>query len=176
MLLRLTRQIMKRSGSRSDVQQIAEQLMIGEFSRQLGIELGQATIPIGKANVTVDGFHKEAHRVTLVEAWAHVGKAKPAQRHKVLSDMLKLALVTSVLRKSYPSLIVESYLVFADFTAAKVLSGRGWASLAAKEFGIATQVITLSDEVINTIKEAQRRQDIRADDECSAEPDVPELG
>ena len=160
---------MKRSGSRSDVQQIAEELMIGEFSRQVGRELVKATIPIGKANVTVDGFYKDTHRVTLVKAWAHVGKAKAAQRNKVLSDMLKLALVASVLRRSYPSLIVESYLVFADSAAAKVVSGMGWASVAANEFGIGTQVITLSEDVINTIKEAQRKQDIRANDECDAE-------
>jgi hypothetical protein len=67
---------MKRTASCSDVQQLAERLMIGEFSRQLGRQLGKATIPIGKARVTVDGFHKDENRVTLVEAWAHVGKAK----------------------------------------------------------------------------------------------------
>lgn len=89
---------MKRTASCSDVQQLAEQLMIREFSHQLERELGKATIPIGRAKVTVDGFHRDENRVTLVEAWAHVGKAKAAQRNKVLSDMLKLALVTSVLR------------------------------------------------------------------------------
>lgn len=160
---------MKRIASCSDVQQLAEQLMVSEFSRQLGRELGKATIPIGKAKVTVDGFHKDDNRVTLVEAWAHVGKAKAAQRNKVLGDMLKLALVTSALRRSYPSLKVESYLVFADSTAANVVNGKSWASLAAKEFGIATQVIALSNDVINTIKEAQRKQDIRTADECDAE-------
>ena len=162
----------KRSASCSDVQQLAEQLMIGEFSRQLGRELGKATIPIGRAKVTVDGFHRDENRVTLVEAWAHVGKAKAAQRNKVLSDMLKLALVTSVLRKLYPSLKVDSYLIFADSAAANVVNGKGWASLAAGEFGIATQVIALSDDVVNRIKEAQLKQDIRAPDECDVDPDV----
>jgi hypothetical protein len=90
--------------------------------------------------------------------------------------MLKLALVTSVLRKLYPSLKVDSYLIFADSAAANVVNGKGWASLAAKEFGIATQVIALSNDVINTIKEAQRKQDIRATDECDAEPDVLSAG
>ena len=161
---------MKRTASCSDVQQLAEQLMVSEFSRQLGKEFGKATIPIGKAKVTVDGFHKSGNGVTLVEAWAHVGKAKAAQRNKVLSDMLKLALVTSVLRRSYPTLNMESYLVFADSTAAKVVNGKGWASLAAKEFGVATRVIALSNDVIDTIKVAQRKQDIRTIDERDAEP------
>jgi hypothetical protein len=61
---------------------------------------------------------------------------------------------------------VESYLVFADSAAANVVQGKGWASLAATEFGIDTQVIALSPDVIETIKEAQHRQDIRNNDEC----------
>jgi len=161
----------KRSASCSDVQQLAEQLMISEFSRQLGRELGRATIPIGKNKVTVDGFHRDENRITLVEAWAHVGKAKSAQRNKVLTDMLKLAFVSSVLRRSYPNLNVESHLIFADVTASTVVNGNGWAALAAKEFGVAMQVIALSKEVIDTIKEAQRRQDIRVTDECPTESD-----
>lgn len=138
--------------------------MVSEFSRQLGRELGRATIPIGKNKVTVDGFHRDENRITLVEAWAHVGKAKSAQRNKVLSDMLKLAFLSSILRRSCPTSHVESHLVFADISAANVVNGNGWAALAAKEFGIAMQVIALSKEVIDTIKEAQRRQDIRVTD------------
>jgi hypothetical protein len=161
----------KRSASCSDVQQLAEQLMVSEFSRRLGRELGRATIPIGQNKVTVDGFHRDENRVTLVEAWAHVGKAKSAQRNKVLSGMLKLAFVSSALRRSYPTLKVESHLVFADLSAANVVNGNGGAALAAK-FGIAMQVIALPKEVINTIKEAQRRQDLRVTDECSAKSDV----
>lgn len=160
---------MKRRGSCSDAQQLAERLMVAEFSHQLGRDLGKATIPIGKARVTVDGFYKDESRVTLVEAWAHVGKAKSAQRNKVLGDVLKLALVKSTLQRSYPSVQVESYLIFADVAAANVVNGRGWASLAATEFGIVTQVIRLPADVIATIKEAQRRQDIRVVDECDDE-------
>ena len=146
--------------------------MVSEFSRQLGRTLAPATIPIGRNKVTVDGFHRNDNRVTLVEAWAHVGKAKSAQRNKVLSDMLKLAFVSSLLRRSDPALNIESHLIFADADAANVVNGNGWAALAAKEFGIAMKVIALSTDVINTIKEAQRRQDIRVTDECNAESDV----
>jgi hypothetical protein len=164
---------MKRVASCSDVQQLAEGLMVIEFSRQLGRELGKATIPIGSANVAVDGFHKDDNGVTLVEVWAHGGKAKAAQRNKVLGDMLKLALVASVLRRSCPTLKVECYLGFADSTAANVVNGKGWASLAAKEFGIQTKIIALSAEVIDTIKEAQRKQDIRIIDECDESGNSP---
>src|SRR5258706_4828463 len=121
---------MKRKASCSDVQQLAEQLMVSEFSGQLGRELGKAKIPIATAKVAVDGLHRDDNRVTLVEAWAHVGKAKSAQRNKVPGDMLKLALVTNVLRRTYPSMKVDSYLLFADKTAANVVNGKGWASIA----------------------------------------------
>jgi hypothetical protein len=39
--------------------------------------------------------------------------------------------------------------LFADVSAANVVNGNGWAALAAKEFGIAMQVIALPKEVIN---------------------------
>jgi hypothetical protein len=153
---------MKRTASCSDAQQLAEQEMVRVFSHQLGPELVKTTIPVGTAEVIVDGFHKDESCVTLIEAWAHVGKTKPAQRNKVLGDMLKLALVTAIFRRDHPSLKCESYLVFADTTAANIVNGKGWVSQAAKEFGIAARVAALSNDVIQTIKEAQQRQDIRS--------------
>ena len=162
---------MKRIASCSDAQQLAELLLIKEFSLQLGKNLGKADIPIGSANVAVDGFYKDDRLVVLVEAWAHIGKAKSAQRNKILGDMLKLALVTSVVRRANPDLRVEAYLVFADQLAARTVIGKGWASVAAKEFGIIAEVIVLSEEVIRTIQEAQRRQDIRVPDECESDVD-----
>ena len=87
----------------------------------------------------------------------------------MLADTLKLALITSAFRRSDPSLKVESYLVFADNSAATVVNGQGWASLAAKEFGITTQVIALTADVIETIKDAQQKQDIRVANECDEE-------
>jgi hypothetical protein len=78
---------------------------------------------------------------------------------------LKLAFVTAVLRRSQPNIQVESHLIFADLAAASIVNSKSWSSLAAKEFEIATQVITLPHDVIDTIKEAQRRQDIRVIEE-----------
>jgi hypothetical protein len=68
---------------------------------------------------------------------------------------------------------VESYLVFADVAAANVLNGRGWASLAAKEFEVEARVIALSPDVVDAISETQRKQDIRLVDECD-DPGAPE--
>lgn len=158
---------MKRTASSSKVQQLAEQLMLSEFSIQLGKTLTMATIPIGRAKVHVDGFFRADGLVILAEAWAHLGMVKPAQRNKVLVDMLKLGLVKSALKRSHPDISVESYLVFADNVAASVVGGNSWAALAAEEFGISARVVVLATDVLETIREAQRRQDIRiSDDEC----------
>ena len=144
--------------------------MMCEFPRQIGKELRESVIPIGQTNVTVDGFFRDGNLVVLAEAWAHIGNAKSAQRHKVLGDLLKLAFLRRVLRKSYPTVIVESYLLFADEAASCVIIGKGWASLAAREFEISARVIALPDEIVAAIKAAQRNQDIRVVQED--EPDA----
>jgi len=59
--------------------------------------------------------------------------------------------------------------MFADAATASVISGKSWASLAAREFGIKTMVVELSDQVIEAIKEAQRKQDIRIVEEFESE-------
>lgn len=156
---------MKRQSSRSDVQQLVEKLMVGEFSQHLNKTLLGATIPLGSTSIQVDGFCRDEHGITIVEAWAHIGKAKSAQRNKVLGDMLKLVLLKAAFRSSCPNTQVDAYLLFADSTAAKCVTGKGWPSLATKEFGISSHVLVLSSEVTDTIKEAQRRQDIRRDGE-----------
>jgi len=157
----------KRTASSSEVQQLAEQLMLSELSGQLGKTLAKATIPIGRAKVHVDGFYREDGLVIVAEAWAHLGKVKAAQRNKVLADILNLGLVNSALKRSHQNLIVESYLVFADNVAATVVGGNSWAALAAKECGISVRVVVLATDILDTIREAQRRQDIRISDEES---------
>lgn len=157
---------MKRTASSSDVQQLAERLMVSALSKDLGRTLKKATVPIGQSKVSVDGFHLEDNRVILAEAWAHVGKVKAAQRNKVLTDMLKLILIKTALHRSHPTLGVECYLAFADSTAASVVKGHSWAAAAASEFGIRPHIVALSQDIIDTIREAQRRQDIRLPDEC----------
>ena len=46
---------------------------------------------------------------------------------------------------------------------------RTWASLAAREFGISTKVIDLPAEIIERIKEAQWKQDIRVAEDAESE-------
>jgi len=156
----------KRKASCSYVQQAAEQLMLAELSEILNVTLIAASIPIGTATVSVDGFYRDNTKVILAEAWAHVGKAKPAQRNKVLADLLKLSLISTVLKRTNEGLTIESYLIFADPEAAAVVTGRSWASIAATEFRINPRIVALPTTTLTLIKDAQRKQDIRLPDEC----------
>jgi len=156
----------KRKASCSDAQQLAEELIVAELSKIVGVELNSAELKLGITKVSVDGFAQNGNRVVLVEAWAHIGKIKSAQRNKIHSDLLKLGLIRTGLLRSDPSLTVDSYIAFADEAAAAIVkSGRCWASAAAREFGITPRVVKLPEEVLQKIREAQKRQDIREPDE-----------
>ena len=164
-----TKAATKRKASCSDVQQAAEQLMLAELSQILNVTLVKASIPIGTARVSIDGFYRESNKIILAEAWAHLGKAKSAQRNKVLIDLLKLALISTILRRANDDLKVESYLVFEDREAASLVTGKSWASIAAAEFHINAQIVALFTATLTLIKDAQRRQDIRLPDECEVD-------
>lgn len=71
----------------STEQREAERVMLDVLGQQLGRALGPATITVPSgARVEVDGA--DVGRTVLVECWAHQGKAKPAQKNKVLADAL----------------------------------------------------------------------------------------
>ncbi|MBA2680473.1 MAG: hypothetical protein H0U76_19020 [Ktedonobacteraceae bacterium] len=115
--------------------------------------------------VHVDGYCDDGQRIVLIEVWAHIGKAKSAQKQKVLGDVLKLALLSRMLAKEKPDRTVESFIVFIDEEAAAVLHGKSWGAFAAQEFDVKTELVKLDVLTIQNIKDAQRRQDIRRPEE-----------
>jgi hypothetical protein len=142
------------------VQQEAELAMLAKLLTDLGRTFGKKPMSMGDCTVSLDGYEETADCITLVEVWAHVGATKPAQRNKVRSDMLKLALVKAYMEKSHPKVRVKSYLVFADDSAkTSVLGAKSWASLAATEFGIEARKVDLPSDIIEGIKKAQQEQD-----------------
>ena len=94
-----------------------------------------------------------------MEIWAHVGKAKSAQRNKVLADVLKMALVSDFKKKE--GFEVESYFAFVDNKAQKVLEGDSWGALAAKHFGVTPIKVDLDTATLEKIKTAQESQDLQ---------------
>jgi len=105
--------------SRADDQKAAEQAALAAVNAAFGVTLTPRRLHLGGRHFDVDGYADLGDRVLLAEIWAHVGKAKSAQRHKVLADLLKLALLTRLLQRERPSCIVEPSLVFIDAEAAQ---------------------------------------------------------
>jgi hypothetical protein len=90
----------------------------------------------------------------LVECWAHQGPAKPAQRHKVAADALKLLAVAATL-PTRPRLI----LCLSDREAAhQFTTARSWIAHALRSLGVEVEVVELPPEVAGRVREAQKRQ------------------
>jgi hypothetical protein len=137
----------------SGEQRAAESLILAHVERVLGVTLKPRRIVTATgARVEVDGADDEL--TVLVEAWAHQGPPKSAQKHKVLADALKLTWIASTLPVR-PRLI----LCLSDDAAARPFrEGRSWAAEALRDLEIEILVAELSPDVRNTILAAQLRQ------------------
>lgn len=135
-------------------QRDAERVMLDLVERQLGVALEPATITVPSgARVEVDGA--DAGRTVLVECWAHQGPPKSAQRHKVLSDALKLAwIATTIYPRPRLVLCMSDPLAAAPFQP----TSKAWAAQALKDLGITVSVVNLPAEVRQRIEAAQKRQ------------------
>ncbi|MFI9452448.1 hypothetical protein [Amycolatopsis sp. NPDC052450] len=134
-------------------QRAAEVLMIAYLTKELGVELTPRpiTTPSG-ARVEIDGV--DDARTVLVEAWAHQGPPKPAQKNKVLADAFKLSWIASTIMPR-PRLV----LCFSDVAAARPFrEGRTWAAAALRDLNIDIIVAALPDDVRTVIRSAQKRQ------------------
>jgi hypothetical protein len=138
----------------SQEQRDAERVMLDVLGEQLKVILEPAviTVPSG-ARVEVDGADED--RTVLVECWAHQGPPKSAQRHKVLTDALKLTWISSTI---YPR--PRLYLCLSDILAARPFmpTAKSWAAQALKDLDVTVVVVDLPAELRETIKQAQQRQ------------------
>lgn len=151
-----------RSGSRSDVQQSVESLVIEELGRRWKTSLSAQRLELAPGvAVALDGYCRKGPRVTAVEVTAQLGHPKPAQQ-KVLADALKLALVRSSL--SAQGLDVRAVIAFIDPAASRWLSGRSWGALACRTFGVELEQVDVGVEARARVQAARRRQDLTAKD------------
>jgi len=134
-------------------QQQAETVMTRTLGEQLGVVLRprRLLMPHG-GYVEIDGADQDLS--VLVEAWAHQGPPKAAQKHKVRADALKLHWVASTL-PSRPRLI----LCLSDAAAATPFtSAQSWTTHALAALEIEVRVVHLPDDVCQAVVDAQRRQ------------------
>jgi hypothetical protein len=109
----------------------AEALILSAVSAQLGIELVPGRLTVDDSiRVDVDGLSHDPP--VLVEAWAHQGPPKPAQKAKVMADAFKLVWIE---RRLFPR-GARKIVAFADPSAAGHFTGRTWMAAALRELGI----------------------------------------
>jgi hypothetical protein len=140
---------MEKPASDSSAQIAAEATILAALGATLGIPLVQGQeFPIGTTHVRPDGV--AADESVFVEVFAHIGRLKRGQRHKVSTDALKLL----ASRESRPD--ARLILVFADEVAASSVSG--WRAETLKANGIEIHVVALGPEDRAEIQAAQARQ------------------
>ncbi len=152
---------MTRTRSNAIVQIQAQSVMLRKFSEVMGKILGMNQIVLEGVLLQIDGYSETADEIILAECWAHVGKAKVAQKHKIAADVLKLSLAAKWLRRLHPTKAVKCFLLFADENAADVVRSRSWLSVAARQHDIQPYVVQLDETLLSMIKQAQQDQDLR---------------
>ena len=106
------------------------------------------------ATAEIDGVC--ADPPTLVEAWAHQGAPKAAQKNKVMADAAKLAWAAAAF---YPN-GARKIILFSDPLAAAqwLPSSRSWMAVALTHFEIEVRVVELPTDVRARVVAAQTRQ------------------
>jgi hypothetical protein len=138
--------------SRSSEQQQSGGSLVHLLSRELGVQLRSAILPLHDGcTVQIDGFSKA--RRLMCEAWSHMGRPRGSQPDKVMSDALKLIFCEKSLGGSF-----RKILVFADEAAAKPFIGNSWQAACLRQQGIEVQVLALPDDLVKQISDAQNRQ------------------
>jgi hypothetical protein len=136
-------------------QRRAETVMLDLLGQDLGLRFAK------HRHTTEDGATTEIDGVcadppTLIEAWAHQGAPKAAQKHKVMSDAAKLAWASA----AFYSGVARKILLFSDAAAAGPWqpSSRSWMAVALVHFGIEVRVVDLPQDVRDAVMAAQLRQ------------------
>jgi hypothetical protein len=135
--------------SNSEAQVLAEAAILDALGESLGVTLQQgATVALGDSHVCPDGVTDDGS--VFVEVFAHIGKLRGGQRHKVSTDALKLLAI----RETHPD--ARLILAFGDGEAAASVSGWKAAMLIAN--GIEIHAVDLDPGERARIEAAQARQ------------------
>jgi len=133
-------------------QRQAEIVTLALISERLGVVLEKRRLDLPEGGwIELDGACDDPP--VLMEAWAHQGRAKPAQKAKVMTDATKLLFAARLL-KTNPRLV----LALTDEEAAAHFVGRTWMAQALRELGVEVHVVRLPEELNQAILRAQARQ------------------
>lgn len=139
--------------SDSSVQQRAEALMAAQAEEKIGCVLERnRRLTVGDGVIVEPDLYSEEKHV-VCEIFAHLGKLRVGQVHKLSQDILKMLLIDECLGIKH-----EKYLVVAGEEADAYLRGRSFIAESIRRFGIQVLKANLPGEVIKEIEAAQQRQ------------------
>jgi hypothetical protein len=132
-------------------QRTVEPLILAGVSEAVGKELAPRSLQLEHgARVGVDGV--AADESVLVEIFAHQGKLRGGQFHKVARDALKLA----TLARSRPD--SRLIIAFGDSDAAACVTGSSWLAEALRSWKIEVVIVELDEAMRSGLRAAQVRQ------------------
>ena len=133
-------------------QREAEPLMLAWLGAHLGARFERRRMRFDDGSwLELDGASDDPP--ILVEAWAHQGPPKSAQKMKVVNDAFKLLAVRHLVPEG-----TRLILLLADEAAARPFRAGTWRSAAMREAGIEVMVAELPDAVRARLRAAQERQ------------------
>lgn len=135
-------------------QRAAEETMLELLQRELGVKFRKHRLVTERGAWTeIDGLCDNPP--ILVEAWAHQGPPKSAQKAKVMTDALKLIWAATTFRPG-----ARKILLFSDeAAAARFRPGRTtWSGTALAHFGVEIRVVDLPEDQRAAVRRAQKRQ------------------
>jgi hypothetical protein len=139
--------------SDSSEQRAAERHIISALASELGVSLepGSITLNESQARLELDGLNRE-HGV-LCEVYAHIGRLRGGQVHKVARDVLKLMAAELQLGRA-----CRKILCFADEVAADAVRNKSWLAAVRSALGIQVRVVPLPPGLHSAVVKAQKRQ------------------
>lgn len=136
--------------SDSAPQRAIEPEVLTALGRELGVTFATAR-PSPLDGMRLDGYAPAAPPV-LVEVFAHVGRSKSGQRHKIAHDMTKLLLAEKLL-----GVPCRKVIAVIDEAAVAHLR-RGWDGDFAEHFGIEVRVVQGFGDRHEALRNVQARQ------------------
>ena len=146
----------KRVASDSKVQKEFEAYVLAALSVERGVKLVGSKLKTGHSYIELDAFWEDqgTNSAVVVEVFAHTGKVKAAQRHKVQTDVFKLSLARRILTEQGFT-DIKAIVAFVCEDCARSLTGRTWVGDAAGELGVTTLTRPLQNDIKARLLAAQ---------------------
>jgi hypothetical protein len=144
------------SASDSAEQRIAERYAPEAVGKKFGVELLPRKLQLSDGScVEIDGA-TDGPPPILAEVYAHQGRLKGGQPHKLLADAFKLVAARKL---TFTCDHARVLLVLTDDDAARGLRS-GWRKAALAAMEVEVVVVSLPTEVAESVRAAQKRQEM----------------